>query len=777
MTTRRGELSIDVSEFQLLGKAIRPLPDKWKGLADIDTRLRERYVDLIANERTREIFEIRRKVVLAIREHLQGEGFYEVEGPMLSTIQGGASARPFITHHNALDLDLYLRIALELHLKRLIVGGMERVFEIGRVFRNEGVDTSHNPEFTMLEAYQAYGDYHDMMDLTEGLIVHAAKTALDGKLEVTLDGEPLDLSPPWPRVRMTDLIQEKTGVSMSPTMPVEEARAILDGMGLAYESDWGAGRLMKTVYDEKAQHMVRGPLFCLDYPQEVSPLARAHRSEAGYVERFELIVGGHELCNAYSEQNNPVLQLEAFESEARAKAEGDPEAGDIDLDYVRALEYGMPCTGGLGIGVDRLVMLIASVDSIREVILFPTLRPEFPSTAGPAGGGGSGIPAVRAAMAAAAHGERRRRRDGPERERARDARRGRRGGTPGAPAWSAPRARCAHRDHGDRDAARIGAVPARAARRARRVPHAAVVPGERARRHRAHRPRARRAGRRGRQGQAARLAARGGTVRVRDGHPSAEGPAPGLGRVQRRHAGGLRRQPAALPRAVGSALGPAPGAHRAAVRGVGLRLQRGEPVLRARSARAGPVARRRGLDDARRPRRRRRHLHLRQPALRPLVRGGAAGAGRRRPRRIALAALPSARHPERAHRRRVGARRGPRAHLRLGHARLLRAARGQELLLLLRRSGDDRLHVHGGLCARGGRSDRSARIARPGRGRVPRDVRRTRVEPVVPRGARGRSADVRRARHAPLLPRRRSDHPVRHVHARGREDEGRSARR
>jgi lysyl-tRNA synthetase len=401
MTTRRGELSIDVDAFELLGKAIRPLPDKWKGLTDVDTRLRERYVDLIANERTREIFEIRRKVLLAIREYLQGEGFYEVEGPMLSTIQGGASARPFITHHNALDLDLYLRIALELHLKRLIVAGLERVYEIGRVFRNEGVDTSHNPEFTMLEAYQAYGDYHDMMDLTEGLIVHAAKEALDGKLEVTLDGEPLDLTPPWPRVRMADLIQEKTGATMSPTMPVDEARKILDGMGLPYESDWGSGRLMKTVYDEKAQHMVRGPLFCIDYPIEVSPLARAHRSDEGYVERFELIVGGHELCNAYSEQNNPVLQMEAFESEARAKAEGDPEAGDIDLDYVRALEYGMPCTGGLGIGIDRLVMLIASVDSIREVILFPTLRPEFPSTAGPSGGGGSGIPAVRAAMAAA----------------------------------------------------------------------------------------------------------------------------------------------------------------------------------------------------------------------------------------------------------------------------------------------------------------------------------------------------------------------------------------
>ena len=387
MTTRRGELSVGVETFVLLGKAIRPLPDKWRGLADPDLRLRRRYVDLIANQRTREIFEIRRKVLLAVRAHMHERGFYEVEGPMLSTIQGGATARPFVTHHNALDLDLYLRIALELHLKRLIVGGMERVFEIGRVFRNEGVDTSHNPEFTMLEAYQAYADYHDMMELTEGLVVRAAQEATDGSLEVTLDGRPLDLTPPWPRVRLVDLIEQTTGARMSPTMPVGQARTILDDLGLEYEATWGAGRLMKGVYDERVQRTVRGPLFCLDYPQEVSPLARAHRSEPGYVERFQLIVGGHELCTAYSEQNDPLRQLEAFEAEARAKAGGDPEAGDLDLDYVRALEYGMPCTGGLGLGIDRLVMLIAGVSSIRDVILFPTVRPEFDDgAAGPTDG-------------------------------------------------------------------------------------------------------------------------------------------------------------------------------------------------------------------------------------------------------------------------------------------------------------------------------------------------------------------------------------------------------
>ncbi|WP_252439244.1 lysine--tRNA ligase [Pseudonocardia humida] len=394
MTTRRGELSVRVESFALLGKSLRDAPDKHHGLTDVETRYRQRYVDLAANARTREVFRIRHTAIRAIRHHLEEHGFTEVEGPVLGSIQGGAAARPFLTHHNALDLDMYLRIALELHLKRLIVGGMERVFEIGRVFRNEGVDTRHNPEFTMLEAYQAFADYHDMMDLVEGMVRAAARAALGDDLVVHYAGHAIDLAAgPWPRVRFADMIAEKTGEAMHPGMAIEEARAVLDRLGLDHERGWGAGRLMKEVYDQKVQHDVVGPVFCIDYPREVSPLARAHRDDPDYVERFELIVAGFELCNAYSEQNDPVEQLAAFEAEARAKAGGDPEAGDIDLDYVRALEHGMPCTGGLGIGIDRLVMLLASVDSIREVILFPTLRPEFtPPGGGPRGGPRAVVP-------------------------------------------------------------------------------------------------------------------------------------------------------------------------------------------------------------------------------------------------------------------------------------------------------------------------------------------------------------------------------------------------
>jgi lysyl-tRNA synthetase len=388
----RGELSVAPTRIVLLGKALRPPPDKDKGLTDVETRYRQRYVDLMTNDSTRRIFEIRRRTISTIRRHLESRGFWEVEGPMLQSIQGGATARPFITHHNALNIDNYLRIALELHLKRLIVGGMERVFEIGRVFRNEGIDVRHNPEFTMLEAYQAFADYHDMMDLVEGMIVEVATVALDGHLIVRVGGRDVDLTPPWPRVTMSDLIKQRLGVELDPTMPVERARAALDSLGVEWEPGWGAGKLMKQVVDEKIQHEIVEPLFCLDYPQEVSPLARAHRTRPGYVERFELMVAGFELCNAYSEQNDPDAQLAAFEAEARAKADGDPEAGDVDYDYVRALEYGMPATGGLGIGIDRLVMLLSGADNIREVILFPTMRPEggSPAPTTPHGGGAPG---------------------------------------------------------------------------------------------------------------------------------------------------------------------------------------------------------------------------------------------------------------------------------------------------------------------------------------------------------------------------------------------------
>lgn len=388
MRTHHGELSVQVDEFSLLGKAVRSPPDKDKALTDVELRYRQRYVDLMMTERTRRIFDIRRRTILAIRHHLESRGFWEVEGPILQNIQGGATARPFITHHNALDIDMYLRIALELHLKRLVVGGMERVFEIGRVFRNEGIDVRHNPEFTMLEAYQAFADYTDMMDLVEGMVVAAATEALDGNLVVRLGDRTIDLSPPWPRLAMADVLHDKLGVTMDPGMPIDEARRCLDGLGVGWDRSWGAGKLMKELYDEKIQHQIVEPIFCIDYPQEVSPLARVHRSKPGYVERFELIVAGFELCNAYSEQNDAAAQLSAFEEEARAKAEGDPEAGDVDLDYVRALEYGMPCTGGLGIGIDRLIMLLSGAENIREVILFPTMRPESGKSGPTAPGGG-----------------------------------------------------------------------------------------------------------------------------------------------------------------------------------------------------------------------------------------------------------------------------------------------------------------------------------------------------------------------------------------------------
>ena len=375
MTTRRGELSIKVGSFRLLSKVVRPLPEKWHGLSDTDTRYRQRYLDLVMNEEARRIAHVRIQTISRIRRFLEGRGFVEVEGPTLQSIQGGATARPFITHHNALDIDLYLRIALELHLKRLVVGGLDRVFEIGRVYRNEGIDTVHNPEFTMLEAYQAFGDYHDMMDLTEGIIVDAATPVLPD-LKVRYGDVEIDFTPPFKRATMVELIKELVGVDISPAMPIDDARKVLDGLGIEYEPTWGSGKLTNAIYDEIVQYKIVQPTFVLDHPREVSPLARAHRDDPTLTERFELVIAGHELANAYSELNDPVDQLERLENEARAKEEGDPEAGDVDLDYVRALEYGLPPTGGLGIGIDRLVMYLTGTPSIREVILFPTLRPE-----------------------------------------------------------------------------------------------------------------------------------------------------------------------------------------------------------------------------------------------------------------------------------------------------------------------------------------------------------------------------------------------------------------
>jgi lysyl-tRNA synthetase len=375
MRTRRGELSVRVRECRLLSKSLRALPDKHRGLTDVDTRLRERYLDLIVNPEARRIFDIRSSAIAAVRCVLVERGFTEVETPVLASAAGGAAARPFITHHNALDIDMYLRIALELPLKRLVVGGFERVFEIGRVFRNEGLDTRHNPEFTLLEAYQALGDYHDMMDLVEAIVSEAA-VAATGTTVIQVDGKPVDLAPPWQRITMAELIEQRHGVEMHPSMPLEEARAVCERLNVPYEGGWSAGRLMSEVYDETCEGTLVGPVFVYDYPREVSPLARPHRSDPALVERFEAVVAARELANAYSELNDPVDQRARFEAEAAAKAAGDEEAEDVDDDYIRALEYGLPPTGGLGIGLDRMVMLIAGAQAIRDVILFPAMRPE-----------------------------------------------------------------------------------------------------------------------------------------------------------------------------------------------------------------------------------------------------------------------------------------------------------------------------------------------------------------------------------------------------------------
>jgi lysyl-tRNA synthetase class 2 len=375
MKTKRGELSVKVTQSTLLAKALRPLPDKWHGLADVDTRFRQRYVDLIANEEARRVFEIRFKMIAAIRRFLTDRGFVEVETPVLHAVAGGAAAEPFVTHHNALDLDMYLRIALELPLKRLLVGGFEKVFEIGRVFRNEGLSTKNQPEFTMLELYEAYVDYTEMMTLTEELVSDVARAAIDTTV-VEVDGQPIDLTPPWQRRTMLELIREHAGVDVHPAMPVEKLERVCDDLGVEREDGWDPGKLVLEIYEKTTEAELVGPVFVLDYPRDVSPLARTHRDDPALVERFEPVVLGRELGNAFSELNDPVDQRARFEAQAALASRGDLEAHGVDEDYVRALEYGLPPCGGLGIGVDRLAMLLAGVTSIREVILFPHLRPE-----------------------------------------------------------------------------------------------------------------------------------------------------------------------------------------------------------------------------------------------------------------------------------------------------------------------------------------------------------------------------------------------------------------
>jgi lysyl-tRNA synthetase class 2 len=375
MVTRRGELSVKVRRIELLAKAVRPLPDKWHGITDVDTRFRQRYADLVMNDDARRVFQVRHAVIASFRRTLDRHGFVEVETPVLHVEAGGAHARPFLTHHNALDMPLYLRIALELHLKRLIVGGMERVFEIGRVFRNEGISTRHNPEFTMMELYQAFADYTEMMAITEELIVQAARDAL-GTTVVTVDESEVDLAEPWTRARMIDLISEAVGFEVHPSQPIERLRSLAHEHGIATEYWWTAGKLIEEVFEAVAeQHLVR-PTFVTGHPTDISPLARVDRHDPFLTERFELYVGRRELANGYSELNDPVEQRARFEEEQALKAAGDLSAGTVDEDYLRALEYGMPPTGGLGIGMDRVTMLLTGVHSIKDVILFPTLRPE-----------------------------------------------------------------------------------------------------------------------------------------------------------------------------------------------------------------------------------------------------------------------------------------------------------------------------------------------------------------------------------------------------------------
>jgi lysyl-tRNA synthetase, class II len=373
--SNKGELSVRVETWELLAEARRGFGDKWHGITDTDMRYRQRYADLWANEASRATFQARSRIMTLTRRFLDDRGFVEVETPIFHPIPGGALARPFTTHHNALDIDLYLRIAPELYLKRLVVGGFERVYEIARVFRNEGLSTRHNPEFTMLELYQAYADYGDMMELTESLVAFLARE-ITGSTVVTYGGREVDLTPPWRRASMTDLVEEHTGLRLDVRQPVEELAAIATERGIEVDPSWGPGKLILEIYEKTTESELWGPVFVTDYPQEVSPLAREHRELPGMVERFEPIVAGRELGNAFSELVDPDEQRRRFEDQARAKAAGDAEAMVVDDDYVRALEYGLPPTGGLGIGMDRLVMLLTDTPSIRDVVLFPTLRPE-----------------------------------------------------------------------------------------------------------------------------------------------------------------------------------------------------------------------------------------------------------------------------------------------------------------------------------------------------------------------------------------------------------------
>jgi len=370
--TRAGELTLEVSDFTMLCKSLRPLPEKWHGLADVEKRYRQRYLDLISNEESRSIFILRSKIVTAIRSFLDRQGFMEVETPVLQPRAGGALARPFVTHHHALDEDLYLRIAIELHLKRLVVGGFDKVYEIGRVFRNEGISVKHNPEFTLLECYQAYSDYNDIMRLVEEMFRYIAKE-ITGDTKLTYNGETIDLGLPWQRVDLREAIKNYCGIDFEDYPDAVSLRSRMAELDMDVDPTKGRGRLIDELLSTFVEPKLIQPTFLLDYPVEMSPLAKSKRGNNRLVERFEGFVGGREVANAFTELNDPVEQRERFRQQLKEQS-SDEEAEIADEDFLQALEYGMPPTGGLGIGIDRLVMLLTNQQSIREVILFPQLK-------------------------------------------------------------------------------------------------------------------------------------------------------------------------------------------------------------------------------------------------------------------------------------------------------------------------------------------------------------------------------------------------------------------
>ncbi|MBR2215553.1 MAG: lysine--tRNA ligase [Selenomonadaceae bacterium] len=371
--TRRGELTVKIKDFDLLSKSLRPLPEKFHGLKDVEIRYRQRYLDLIVNPEVRDTFVARNKTIKAIRRYLDERDFLEVATPVLSTIAGGAAAKPFITHHNALDMDLYLRIATELNLKRLIVGGMERVYEMGRVFRNEGMDMRHNPEFTSVEIYQAYADYRDLMDITEGIVLSAAETVL-GTTRLTYQGTEIDLGN-IKRISMNDAVKEATGKDFLACATVEEARSLAKELNIPYEERFGVGGILNAAFEAKVEDSLIQPTFITGHPTEISPLAKKNPEDPRITDRFEFFVYGRELANGFTELNDPIDQEARFLDQLKQREAGDEEAHVMDRDFITALEYGLPPTGGLGIGVDRLVMLLTDSPSIRDVLLFPTMKP------------------------------------------------------------------------------------------------------------------------------------------------------------------------------------------------------------------------------------------------------------------------------------------------------------------------------------------------------------------------------------------------------------------